>query len=447
MHKRIPCSQLRPGMMLAGYEGRWFDHPFWRSRLKLRSAHQVAKMQASPIEWVIIDTTRGLDTEDEDAGARPAATAGSPPLSASPMIRGLRRAAANVETAGAPPAPTPRAALARDFGRAAKAIAQTEKRISRVFFEVRLGKSIKAATIEPVITQVLEAVRHNTGAFFGLLMSRSDGELLYRHALAVSGLMITLARQMGLPEAEVRKAGMAGLFLDCGIALVKPPEADAVDAHLAGQPADEVDPSAHIESGARFLLRSGLDPAVVAAAREHHERMDGSGYPLGLEGGAISQLGRMAAICDCYDDLLNPEDGSRGLDPAAAVRQMLDNGIGFDPLLLGRFIEAIGAYPVGAFVRLRSGRPAMVVGLDPLDSALPTVIAFEERAPDAGDEPGPPPELIDLAACYGADGISGMVDPLDCGFPDAGLLRDALFGAAQGRKAAPARRADPVLTP
>lgn len=424
-------------MVIANYEGRWFDHPFWRSRVALRNERQVAKMHASPIEWVVIDTAEGADVEPEYAASSPAA---SPPPA---MIRGQRRAA-QAEPAAPAPAP-PRAsgaAIARDFGRAGAAIARNEKRVSKVFFEVRLGKTIRAATIEPVISDLLEAVRHNTGAFFGLLMSRRDGDALYRHALAVSGLMITLARQLALPEHEVRLAGMAGLFLDCGTALATPPEIDAVDAHLAGTDPEaeataESDHAMHVTVGTAFLARSGLDPAVIRATREHHERIDGTGFPAGLTYGEISRLGRMAAICDTYDDLLNPEDGSRVHDPAEAVRALLDGGPGFDPLLLGRFIEAIGVYPAGAFVRLRSGRPALVVSLDPLDTSLPTVMAFQPR-----HEGGiAAPQLIDLAACYGADAIDSMLDPLECGYDDCQALRDALFAAAAGRKPEPLRQA------
>jgi hypothetical protein len=97
-------------------------------------------------------------------------------------------------------------------------------------------------------------------------------------------------------------------------------------------------------------------------AAQHHERFDGSGYPEGLEGHGISQLGRMAAIVDVYDAITSIRVYHHGIEPAAALQHVYGWGAAkFDEELVQHFIQAIGIYPVGSLVRLESDRLAVVL--------------------------------------------------------------------------------------
>ena len=179
--------------------------------------------------------------------------------------------------------------------------------------------------------------------------------------------------------------------------------------------------------GYDFLMAGGGIPdAVTLACLEHHERMDGAGYPQALPGAQISLLGRMAAICDTYDWLVNDGAESAGLDPAAAIQQLSAMTGAFDPAVLASFVDTIGIHPVGAVVLLASGRLAMVVTQDEAEPMRPKVRTFWS----ANDCKLVPPTDIALANCFGEDQIVGTADPLAYGCADFPRLRERLFAGA-----------------
>jgi hypothetical protein len=169
-----------------------------------------------------------------------------------------------------------------------------------------------------------------------------------------------------------------------------------------------------------------MPDAVLAVSRNHHERMDGSGYPEGLRGEEIDRLSRMAAICDEFDYLVTGGFQRPPVDPAAAIESLVAEGDKYDPEILRAFIESVGVYPIGAFVRLRSERLAMVVDIDPDDHALPVVRTFYSLATGKSLRG----ETIRLAQCWGADAVEGIADLSDVEVPAFAALQERLLNAA-----------------
>lgn len=111
---------------------------------------------------------------------------------------------------------------------------------------------------------------------------------LAAHGLRTSVLAMGLARAvLGADAATVGEAGLAGLLHDVGRI-----GADLGDGDVG-----------HAARGADALQRHGLSATVVAAVRDHHERIDGSGKPQGLRGAAASELGLLVGLADVFDDL------------------------------------------------------------------------------------------------------------------------------------------------
>ncbi len=424
MLKRIEVSDLELGMFVHKLEGSWFRHPFWKSRFVLDDEQTLASLRDSSVPAVIIDTSRGLDVRPVP---RNRAVQSQPPERAGILAPGARRTARLRSASSAGSGPDLRSTLpqpmAREFGNAARVADRSRKVISRVFLEARLGKSIKAAAIEPVVEDIFASVQRNPHTFNGLMRCKRDNEFVYRHSLAVSALMIALARQMKLSPEDVRLAGMAGLLLDLGVMHLP------VDLAALGGDFRRVDErifAEHARLGADLLDAGGMPEPVVLAGLEHHERLDGSGYPQKLKGEEISLFGRMAAICDTYDWLVNDSIEGTGLDPASSVAQMGMLTGGFDPEILRHFNDTVGIYPIGSVVLLGSGRLAMVIGQDEADPLLPKVRTFwsaeNRRAVPATD--------IALAQCFGEDRITGTVDPTDYGCDNFVALRERLFAGA-----------------
>lgn len=423
MLKRIDTADLELGMFVHKLEGSWFKHPFWRSKFVLDDQQTLEDLLTSDVPAVIIDTERGLDLRPKAAGRDGASSvlgraAGA--TSEAPVRRPLRPArAAPVReemslTSTAPHSQT------REFGHANKVVDRSRKVISKVFLEARLGKTIRAEAIEPVVEEIFASVQRNPHAFNGLMRCKRDLEYLYRHALAVSALMVSLGKQLKLSAEEQRLAGMAGLMLDIGVSHL-PVDLDSVGGDF--RRIDERIFREHARLGHDQLLAGGIPEAVARVCLEHHERMDGTGYPLGIKGENISLFGRMAAICDTYDWLVNDALDQSGLDPARAMEQLSLLHGAFDPELVTRFFDAMGVYPIGSVVELASGRLALVVSQDEADPARPQVKTFyslaERRLVPAVD--------IALARCYGEDKIIAAADEAAYAGIDFPLIREKLF--------------------
>ena len=183
----------------------------------------------------------------------------------------------------------------------------------------------------------------------------------------------------------------------------------------------------HIYFGHDLLSGSSSTPSeVLNAILDHHERLDGTGYPRGLKGDEIGQLARMTAICDEFDYLVAGGFHRPAIDPADAITQLQRRDGELDQLLIVRFIESVGVYPIGTCLELESGRVGMVVGISPFDTSLPTVRIFYSLHLKAMIRQA----TIDLSSCYGEDRIVGVADLAGHDVPDPFSLRAQLLKAA-----------------
>ncbi|MFM5931596.1 MAG: DUF3391 domain-containing protein, partial [Novosphingobium sp.] len=169
MLKRIAISQVELGMFLHKLEGSWFKHPFWKSRFLLDDPSMLAELQHSALDTVVIDTEKGLDLRALPRRVTQDNHSNTPPPS---VFRTVRRAHAPVRAEKPAPidlrstAPQP---MAREFGLAKKVAGESRKVVSRMFLQARLGKTIKAAQVEPVIEDIFASVQRNPHAFNGLM--------------------------------------------------------------------------------------------------------------------------------------------------------------------------------------------------------------------------------------------------------------------------------------
>lgn len=428
MLKRIDIAELELGMFVHKLEGNWFRHPFWKAKFLLEDQTMLEQLRDSSVPAVVIDTARGLDRA-APATAVPAPA--SDPAARSVMKRGTRRAAASTrgnDSAAARDAElrsvAPRS-IAREFGIANRVADKSRRAISRVFLEARLGKAVAPSAVEPVVDDIFASIQRNPHAFNGLMRCKRDTEFIYRHSLAVCALMISLARTLKLAPDDIRLAGMAGLLLDVGVGHLPLDDFHAGDFR-------HIDPElfqAHVRLGHDLLVAGGVPDIVADACVQHHERLDGGGYPQGLSGREIGQFGRMAAICDTYDWLVDDTGGHPGLDPAAAMERMAQGDSGLDPELVALFAETVGIYPIGAVVELESGRLAMVVGQDESDPTRPRVRVFWSKT----EQRALPPSDIALAQCFGEDRIVGPAELAGLVPGEFAPLRERLFvGACAG---------------
>lgn len=339
MLRCIPLAQVTLGMHVHKLEGAWLEHVFWKSSFLLSSLGDLQSLQASQIECVWIDTLKGRDVTGLGM------TSADPPVK-TPEARKRRVVSAQ-------------AALKDEVARAVKVCAFAKHSITEMFSDMRMGRAVDSTQIVSLVNDISHSVLRHPHALISLARLKKSDEYTYMHSVAVCGLMIALARQLDLPPAAVQEAGMAGLFHDIGKMIIP----DAILNKPAALTDDEFEiMRSHPEKGADILRTCPyISESVLDVCLHHHEKCDGSGYPHGLVREQISLFAQMGAVCDVYDAVTSQRPYKQGWSPADAIQKMAEWKGHFDERVFQAFVRCVGIYPVGALVRLESGRIGVVI--------------------------------------------------------------------------------------
>jgi len=387
--KKIKAKDLQLGMHLHELCGSWMEHPFWRSKFTLTDPNDIRRIIESGITEVRIDVDKGLDVPDE-------ATVELEISGAEVLVV--------AEVAQRAEAPKP-ASMSEELQRAAMICAKARHAVVSMFQEVRMGNAISAEAASELVEEISSSVLRNPGALISLARLKTADDYTYMHSVAVCGLMVSLARQLGLDEKEVREAGMAGLMHDLGKA-VMPMAVLNKPGKLTDDEFDVI--KSHPVEGHRLLLEGKSASAIVLdVCLHHHEKVDGSGYPDRLTGDEISVFAKMGAVCDVYDAITSNRPYKAGWDPAESIRKMTEwSKDHYDERVFQAFIKSIGIYPVGSLVKLGSSRLAVVVEQSEKSLLTPRVKAFFSTKAQTYIVP----ELIDLAHPATTEKIVGRED-------------------------------------
>jgi HD-GYP domain-containing protein (c-di-GMP phosphodiesterase class II) len=387
--KKIKAKDLQLGMHLHELCGSWMEHPFWRSKFTLTDPNDIRRIIESGITEVRIDVDKGLDVPDE-------ATVELEISGAEVLVV--------AEVAQRAEAPKP-ASMSEELQRAAMICAKARHAVVSMFQEVRMGNAISAEAASELVEEISSSVLRNPGALISLARLKTADDYTYMHSVAVCGLMVSLARQLGLDEKEVREAGMAGLMHDLGKA-VMPMAVLNKPGKLTDDEFNVI--KSHPVEGHRLLLEGKSASAIVLdVCLHHHEKVDGSGYPDRLTGDEISVFAKMGAVCDVYDAITSNRPYKAGWDPAESIRKMTEwSKDHYDERVFQAFIKSIGIYPVGSLVKLGSSRLAVVVEQSEKSLLTPRVKAFFSTKAQTYIVP----ELIDLAHPATTEKIVGRED-------------------------------------
>ena len=392
MLKKIAVEQLRIGMHVQRLEGKWIDHPFWKTRFMLDSTAELQRLRSSGVAECWIDPALGLDVAEVVTDV-PAVTV-TPPADRSPHEGGPSAAAV-------PKAATAVRPMAAELKEAAAICDRGREAVVAMFGEARMGKSVDAEGCLDLVDDIASSILRNPGALISLARLKTRDDYTYMHSVAVCALMLSLGRQIGMGEEQCRVAGQAGLMHDIGKALI-PLEVLNKPGKLTQ--AEFAVIRSHPERGHTLLVEGqGATPEMLDVVLNHHERVDGTGYPARLPADKFSQLARMGAICDVYDAITSNRPYKAGWDPAESIARMASWKGQFDTGLFAAFVQSLGIYPTGSLLTLASQRVAIVAEQNPGNLVAPVVVAFFSLRAQLRI----PPQRLDLAAPGCSDRIVG----------------------------------------
>ena len=371
--KVIDVRMLRKGMFIQLDLG-WMDHPFPLSSFKVTTDEQMQTILALGLQTIRYFPDRS-DIEP-DAGDGPERTTAA----------GQASEADTADTPSAAPL-DPAQRRARDNAQHARTILHCERRFaeaSRRFRKVtdnvlQFPTQARDEAADMVAGCVEELLADGESVIS--LLSESVGERSAQHPINVMVLCLLLGRALGLDRDPLMALGSAALLHDIG-KLELPLRYRMVDESFSTSEYRIYQD--HVARGVALARRMGLSAEAVAAIAQHHEMLDGSGFPSKLQGLQIHTCGKILALVNRYDNFCNPPRSALALTPHEALSvifaQMKPR---FDPTVLGAFIRMMGVYPPVSVEQLGNDRYAMVVSVNSSRPLRPRVMVHDPAVPRA----------------------------------------------------------------
>ena len=269
------------------------------------------------------------------------------------------------------------ATVEEEISAAADSFKRTSELLHRIADDIRAGDDLKLENIESVVDDMVESMVRNPDALMWVARMREQDLSIYSHGISVAVNLLAFGRHLGYPKEQLSHLGMLGLLLDVGkIKLSR----ELLEKHER-LTADEFELiKEHVDLGLAILGETpNIHPDVLEGIAQHHERMNGSGYPSNLMGDKISTFGRMGAIADTYAAVTKPRPYAEVISPHHAL-QMLStwSGSQFQGEMVEQFIQSIGVFPVGSMVELSTGEVAVVVTHSKFKRLRPKVLVLTE---------------------------------------------------------------------
>ncbi|MCF6094303.1 HD domain-containing protein [Microaerobacter geothermalis] len=221
------------------------------------------------------------------------------------------------------------------------------KNISEAVHCVQSGKDFDTKEITNSVKNIIDEILRNKNVLLNLTDVRTQDNQLFVHCLNVGIMATIIGVNMGFNQNQLQDLAIGAFLHDIG-KLVK-------DNSLQED---------HTWKGFN-LLRKKHEFSILSAhvALQHHENVDGSGTPRGIDGEEIHQFAKITSVANYYDNLISPFSGERPYLPHEATERImaLANKM-FDHDIVIQFLRSIAIYPTGVSVKLSSGEIGVVVG-------------------------------------------------------------------------------------
>lgn len=362
----VDADALRIGLFVLLDVG-WLSHPFPTSSFKLTSAKQIETIRSLGLERIRIDPARSDPEVPATATVAPSVPDSESNLAAKELLRAQAQAR-------------------RDR---AELLAAQQRAL--VVCERRFGEALRQyrRSIELVGSQPKQAAEQCQGMVSGFvsemmgegesairLLSESAGDKSAMHPVNVTIVSLLLGKAMGLEAGELVHLGTAAFLHDMGKIMlpdrVRWPEENFSTAEFKLY-------QDHVSHGVKLAKAMELPMPVLQAIAQHHEMIDGSGFPMRIKGDTQSVFARILALVNRYDNLCNPSRPAAALTPHESLSLIFAQlKTRFDSAALSAFIRMMGVYPPGSVVQLVDDRYAMVVSVNSSRPLKPRVIVHEQ---------------------------------------------------------------------
>jgi putative nucleotidyltransferase with HDIG domain len=354
--KHITIDELEVGMFITDMHNDWVPDKNMSRRGMINRPEVIEQIRSLGVTDLYIDTTKGK-TASEPNNNQPKSV-NLMAIKSSPNLL-----------------PKPKVSFAKEIENAKSIQSEAVELIDRCMTEAKLGHAIDLMPVSEMANGMIESLSQNHNALACITQLKMKDRYLMEHSFNVSVLMGILGTAIGYESDKLHQMVTGALLHDIGKIKVN----DEV-LHKPGKlnPTEWAEMKKHVTYGEEVLLKTpNITPIMIDICAQHHERLDGNGYPRGLAGDEIPVHSRMASVVDVYDAITAERVYHKGMAPTVALKKMLEWSTTeghLDPQIVYRFIQAMGVYPVGSVVELNNQKLAVVIDSNPDDPTKPKVM-------------------------------------------------------------------------
>jgi len=352
----------------------WCDHPFMFNNFKIDSQEQLLLIRKLGVSHVTVYPKRS------DNGLLPPQEPGSAPHEPASNIdlEQIRRELWESKQQGIEKLKNHR-----------RRITKTEKNFKSAMIQVRSVMSKVSSRplnaiddAEQLIGNMVDSLLKEEHIVLHLMSETKENENIYYHSLNVSVLSMLLARMKNLDASVIKSIGMGALFHDMG-KLKIPPQILRKTTALTN--AEQNFLNLHPKYGLDIVnLADTFPESAKAIIAQHHELLDGSGYPKGLAGDAIDSFAQLVSVVNTYDTLCHPMDISKARVPSNALSWLYKNSANkYNQSDLKLLVKVLGVYPPGSVVRLSNDQIGMVLSVNSDRLLYPNILIYDAEVPRA----------------------------------------------------------------
>ncbi len=373
----MPKNHIKPSQLCIGLyiqlDLSWIQHSFISSNFKIKNEKQLADLKKLKLSGIRYDPSRS-DVE---------------PLSLTQKVAADPNAEAKISTqleARKQKAKQARikkmAARTQSLNRCEKAYTETASTLRNVMRNIMSQPKAAIEEAEVMVSGMVGSLMQDQEATMHLVNMKGKNENTYFHAINVTILALMLGKQLGLNKQQMEDLGTGALFHDLGYSEIP----DKI--LLKTEPLNRAELNflhMHPEYGARQAKQIGsIPPEAIKIIEQHHEMIDGSGYPKGLREHQISDLSQIVAIVNAYDNLCNQKDASKSCSPYEAISILFAREKHrFNKEKITLFISNMGVYPPGTVVKLSDESIAVVMSINPKALLTPKVMLYDPKIPSS----------------------------------------------------------------
>ena len=390
MKKRISIQDLRPGMYIASVDQSWFHTPFLRHKWLVKREDEISLLRSYGIQDVFIDTEKGCDV-----------------IEASPIQKSSETLSVSDNTPTQPTldiGPNP-----QDLESARMLRAEAISALDVFFRQMESPSTQHLTEVRSVVSTLFDGLLEHQTAMVALIQMRRFDAKLSTHGVDTGVLAMAIGQEYDCDPSHLKLLGLAALVHDIGqlrlpLNLLHQAQPYSTQDHQLIQ--------THCVMGEAILNQYPDFPdESKQMVLQHHERLDGSGYPKGLQGKDITVLTQILSIADTYDAQISGRCSHPPVPPAQALSELYRAAIAgqYATALVQRLIQLLGVYPIGSLVRLNTGEQAVVIWVHSHSRLAPTIKLLKNAEGQPYDEQ----EIIDLSSQATHEASRSIQETLD----------------------------------